>query len=73
MKAIRCRDVGVDCDFEARGATAEEVLAKCAEHARADHGMEQIQPEIVEKVNAAMREESASGADKHPNGEAAPR
>ena len=28
-KIIRCREVGVDCDFEARGATEKEVLDKC--------------------------------------------
>ena len=26
MKVIRCRDVGVDCDFEAHGETVEDVL-----------------------------------------------
>ena len=55
-KAIRCREVGVDCDFEARGETTEEVLQKCAEHARAEHGMTEIPPELAEKVQAAMRE-----------------
>jgi predicted small metal-binding protein len=63
MKHIRCRDVGVDCDYEARGATVEEVLAQCAEHARNDHGMESIPPELVEKVRAAIRDEGAAGAD----------
>ena len=29
VKILRCRDVGVDCDFEARGATEEEILQKC--------------------------------------------
>ncbi len=29
---INCRDAGVDCDFEARGATIEVVMQKCAEH-----------------------------------------
>ena len=33
-KIVRCREVGVDCDFEARGATEQEVLEKCAEHGR---------------------------------------
>jgi predicted small metal-binding protein len=56
MKYIRCRDVGVDCDFEASGATAEEVLAKCADHAKKEHGMDAIPPELLDKVRAAMRE-----------------
>lgn len=55
-KAIRCKDVGVDCDFEARGETEEQVLQKCAEHAREAHGFSEIPPELVEKVRAAMRD-----------------
>lgn len=33
-KAIRCREVGFDCDFEARADTVEELLQKCNEHAK---------------------------------------
>ena len=33
-KMLRCKDVGVDCDFVARGKTEEEVLKKAAEHAK---------------------------------------
>lgn len=59
-KVISCRDVGMDCDFEARGQTEQEVLRKCAEHARSAHGMEQISPEVAAKVKAAMRDEKAA-------------
>ena len=56
-KIIRCREVGVDCDFEARGATEQEVLAKCAEHGRTAHGIQELTPELVVGVLAAIREE----------------
>ena len=56
-KVVRCRDVGVDCDFEARAETEEEVLQKCAEHAKNDHGMAEIPPELAEKVQAAIHDE----------------
>ena len=56
-KAIRCKDIGVDCDFEAHGETEEQVLQKCAEHAREAHGISEIPPELAEKVRAAMRDE----------------
>ena len=55
-KAISCRDVGVDCDFEARGETAEEVMRKCAEHAREAHGMTEIPPELSAQVAGAMKD-----------------
>jgi predicted small metal-binding protein len=57
MKVVRCRDVGVDCDFEAQGNTEQEVLQKCAEHAKADHGMTEIPAEMVAKVKASIKEE----------------
>lgn len=59
-KVIRCRDVGVDCDFEARGETVQEVLENCQEHARAAHGMDEIPAELVTRVKAAIRDEKAA-------------
>lgn len=56
-KVVNCRQVGVDCDFEARGETEQEVLDRCAEHARAAHGMQEIPPDLIEKVRNAIREE----------------
>jgi len=55
-KSIACRDVGVDCDFKATGETVEDVLAQCAAHAKSAHGIEEIPPELAEKVQAAIQE-----------------
>jgi predicted small metal-binding protein len=57
---IRCRDVGVDCDFEARGQNEQDVLQKCAEHARSAHGMQEIPADLAAKVKAAIRNEKAA-------------
>ena len=62
MKVIRCRDVGVDCDFEARGETVEDVLNQCGEHARTAHGMSEISAELLQKVTAAIHDEGAAAA-----------
>ena len=56
-KVLKCRDVGLNCDFEARGKTEDEIMVQAAEHARRDHGMEGIPKEIVTAVKAAIREE----------------
>ena len=42
MKTLKCKDVGVDCDFVASGKSEEEVLKKAAEHARKDHGIKKV-------------------------------
>ena len=57
---MKCRDVGVDCDFEARGETEREVLKKCAEHASKEHGMNPLPPELAAKVKAAIHQEKAA-------------
>ena len=62
MKAVNCRDVGVDCEFVARGETVEDVLRQCGEHARSAHGYADVPPELVDKVKAAIREEDATTA-----------
>jgi predicted small metal-binding protein len=60
MKSINCRSIGVDCDFEARGNTVEEVLQKCAEHAKSAHGMKELPKELADKVRAAIRDEPSA-------------
>ena len=56
-KVLRCRDVGMDCDFEARAETEEEILKEAAEHADAVHNMKEISEEVLAKVRAAIRDE----------------
>ena len=56
-KILRCRDVGMDCDFETRAATEEEILKKAAAHAQSVHSMKVIPEEVLEKVRAAIRDE----------------
>ena len=56
-KTIRCKDVGMDCDFEARAETEEELLKKVAEHAGTTHNMTEIPEDVLSKVRAAIREE----------------
>jgi predicted small metal-binding protein len=61
-KVLACRDVGVDCDFVARGASTEEVMEKAKAHAVTDHGFSDIPPELLDKARAAIRDEEAATA-----------
>lgn len=58
-KTVTCRDVGVDCDFVARGETEQEVLKQCAEHARTAHGMTELPSDLAIKVRSAIHDEAA--------------
>ena len=61
-KMVSCREVGVDCDFEVRGETEQEVLQKCTEHAKSAHGMDEIPPELAAKVRASIHDEGTQKA-----------
>jgi predicted small metal-binding protein len=56
-KVVNCRDVGFDCEGVIRAETEEEALRLVAEHAKDVHGMEEVPPDVVEKVRAVMQEE----------------
>jgi predicted small metal-binding protein len=56
-KVLKCRDLGQDCDWEARAHNPVELLAKAAEHARKDHHMTAIPPDLMAKAKAAIKDE----------------
>lgn len=56
-KVLRCKDLGQDCNWEGRSNSVAELLAKAAEHARKDHHMASISPELMEKAKAAIKDE----------------
>ena len=55
-KVLSCRDVGVDCDWHACGETEEEILRLAAVHARDEHGITEINDEMLAKVKGAIKE-----------------
>ena len=66
-KVLRCRDVGTDCGFEARGKTAEEILGVVSEHAQKVHGMTGVSPALAAKLQAAIREEAEGSCGTAPS------
>ncbi len=63
-----CRDVGVDCDFVARGETVEETFRQCARHAKETHGRDEISEEHRVKMHMpSARKERPKR--KHPKRE----
>lgn len=55
-KRISCRDVGVDCDYEAQADSEAELMELLEHHARTAHGMDEIPPEVLSEVTAKMRD-----------------
>ncbi len=58
MLTVSCREVGVDCDYVAKGETEEEIMKNAGEHAVKDHGYKQediMTPEMKEKIIQHIR------------------
>ena len=61
-KVLKCGDVVPGCDFEMTGNSEEEVLQKAAAHAKTDHGLASIPPDVLDKVRGAIHDEGESRA-----------
>ena len=59
-KVLKCRDVGVNCDFEAHGQDEAEILRKAAEHAKGCHQDVPMTPQLQAKIKAAIKDEGGS-------------
>ncbi len=55
-KMIRCADLMPGCKAVVEGKDAAEVMAQAAEHAKKDHGVTSIPPEMLPKIQAAIKE-----------------
>jgi predicted small metal-binding protein len=54
-KTLRCRDMGVQCDWQTRAETEKEVLDRAAKHAAEKHNMKELSKEMVAKAKAAIK------------------
>lgn len=52
---ISCRNAGVDCDFEARATSMDELMQICAEHGARDHNMKGFGPELYLKMKQCVQ------------------
>jgi len=60
-KTLSCKDVGVECDATFTGETEEEIMSQAADHARTEHGFDEIPPELAEKARGAIQDVQAAG------------
>jgi len=55
-KLLRCGDLMPGCNAVVEGKDVAEVMAKAAEHAKTAHGLTTIPPEVIAKVQAAIKD-----------------
>jgi predicted small metal-binding protein len=59
MKEFSCGEVVPGCTTTFHAESEEEILEQVGTHAREEHGMDEIPPEVVDTIRAAI-------ADREP-------
>ena len=55
VPSIMCKDIGMDCPFEAQGTTNNEIMRKFIDHAESAHKMQVLPADIIFKVQHAIK------------------
>lgn len=53
--SFKCSDIGMNCGFESKASTKEELMPLIANHAKTAHNMTEIPPDVMQKVNTAIK------------------
>ncbi len=56
MKILRCKDIGMDCQYVAAGGTAEAVVHEFSEHEKRRHGRD-VNAEDLKTWSAKVHDE----------------
>ena len=56
MKEFKCGELVPGCEAVIRGDSDQEILEQVAVHAREEHGMDEVPPEVQDSVLAAISE-----------------
>jgi predicted small metal-binding protein len=56
-KVLKCRDTGVDCSWEGRADTVDQLMTMAAKHAAEVHGETDFTDEEIAAFKAAIRDE----------------
>jgi len=50
-----CKDLGIDCTFQAAGTSDTEIMKEFIDHAASAHKMDVLSAEIIFKVQSAIK------------------
>ena len=56
MKEFRCGELVPGCGAAFQGESEAEILEEIRGHARDEHGMDEVPPEVVDQILASMTE-----------------
>jgi predicted small metal-binding protein len=59
MKEFKCGDLVPGCDFVIEGESDDQILEEVAVHAREEHGMDEVPPEVQDTIRASLAQQQA--------------
>jgi predicted small metal-binding protein len=55
MPSVKCKDIGMDCNFETSASTEGDLEKKIAEHARSAHGIQSLDKDMWMKIKNVIK------------------
>jgi len=55
MPSFKCKDIGMDCPFEAKAKSNEELMKMISAHASKVHNMTIVPPDMMAKIKGAIK------------------
>ncbi|WP_337859991.1 DUF1059 domain-containing protein [Ferroplasma sp.] len=52
---FKCKDIGMDCGFDVKADSIDELIPVIQAHAKNAHGINEISPELYETVKKAIK------------------
>jgi len=55
LASIKCRDLAMDCSFEAKGTTGREIIRQFPEHAESAHNIPVLTAETLYRLKKGIK------------------
>ncbi len=55
MASFMCKDLGMDCSFEAKGTDNREIMRQFIDHAESEHKMSVLAADVIYKVQQSIK------------------
>jgi predicted small metal-binding protein len=55
MPSFKCKDIGMKDNFEIKDDNKDELLKMVAMHAENTHGIKEVPPDLMEKIQKAIK------------------
>ncbi len=55
MPSFQCKDIGMECSFQASAWTRGGLMKKIQTHAKAVHSIDPVPADLAAKINAAIK------------------